>query len=108
MTGHEPTMEERFALIVRHARMLVILYDYYHHYRERGRDRIQPTYERLCHAVDTFDMKLYINDYNDPQKTMIEYRKYLFNYIGGLPGNREVKTQLALTKDYQETINIVE
>lgn len=32
--------------------------------------------------------------------SVIEFRKYLFNYIHGLPGNKELKTQVAQVKDY--------
>jgi tRNA-dihydrouridine synthase len=107
MTGHEPSIEERHALIVRHARMIIILYHYYHQGRERGRAWVQPTYDRLCHQINTFDISLHSSETSNPEKTMVEYRKYLFNYISGLPGSRDVKTQLAQTKDYGEIIKII-
>ncbi len=98
-TNHQPTIQERFDIIVRHAKMMIILFDYYFANRSLGRDFANPTYEWLQEQIRTFDASKF-----EHEKTMIEYRKYLFNYISGLPGNRELKVQLATTKDYTTTI----
>ena len=81
---------------------MIIIYDYYFSNREQGRSLKMPTYAWLNEQIDIFDPSKY-----DHEKTMIEYRKYLFNYISGLPGNRELKVQLATTKDYTTTISYV-
>ena len=101
-TNHSPTLDERYETIVRHAKMMIIIYDYYFSNREQGRALKMPTYAWLNEQIDIFDPSKY-----DHEKTMIEYRKYLFNYISGLPGNRELKVQLATTKDYTTTISYV-
>lgn len=102
-TNHQPTVEERYDTIVRHAKMMIILFAYYYEHIELGRNFIQPTYERLQEQIRIFDASKY-----DHEKTMIEYRKYLFNYISGLPCNRDLKVQLATTKDYNTSIGYVE
>jgi tRNA-dihydrouridine synthase len=83
--------------------MMIVLYDYYFKNIDLGRAFVQPTYERLNQQISEFSADKY-----DHEKTMIEYRKYVFNYISGLPGNRELKVQLASTKDYATTIGYVE
>lgn len=102
LTGTEPSLADRLSLIERHARMSIVLHDYYEKNMERGRDRIQPTYARLCNAIEHFDPSHYQHD-----RTMMEFRKYLFSYVSGLAGSRELKTQLAQTKDYTTTMQIV-
>ena len=98
-TNHSPTLDERYETIVRHAKMMIIIYDYYFSNRELWRALKMPTYDWLNEVIHNFDPSKYQHE-----KTMIEYRKYLFNYISGLPGNRELKVQLASTKDYKTTI----
>ncbi len=102
-TNHQPTIQERYDVIVRHAQMMIILFDYYAKNLELGRNFVQPTYARLQEQIRIFDASKYIHE-----KTMIEYRKYLFNYISGLPGNRELKVHIASTKDYATTIWFVQ
>jgi tRNA-dihydrouridine synthase len=98
-TNTAPTLEERYEIIVRHAKMMIILYEYYFSRIDLWRSLPMPTYEWLNNEIRIFDATKY-----DHEKTMIEYRKYLFNYISWLPGNRELKVQLATTKDYDTTI----
>ncbi len=102
-TNHQPTIEERFDVIVRHGKMMIVLFDYYYKNLTLWRAFVQPTYARLQEQIRIFDAGKY-----DHEKTMIEYRKYLFNYISWLPGNRDLKVQLASTKDYNTTIWYVE
>jgi tRNA-dihydrouridine synthase len=101
--NHTPTLSERYNLILRHAQMMIILYDYYFSRVDMGRTFLQPTYAWLLDQLEHFAPEKY-----DHEKTMIEYRKYLFNYISGLPGNRELKVQLATTKDYSTMMWYVE
>lgn len=79
-TNHSPTLDERYETIVRHAQMMIIIFDYYFSNWESGRALKMPSYEWLNEEIRTFDASKYQHE-----KTMIEYRKYLFNYITGLP-----------------------
>ena len=99
-TNHTPTLTERFDVIQRHAKMAIILYDWYTKQSSTWRDFQQPTYERLQEQIYNFDAATYSHE-----QTMVEYRKYLFNYISGLPGNRELKQEIAQIKDYNITID---
>lgn len=102
-TGTQPTLEERYNTIVRHAQMMIILYEYYFTRVDHWRDLILPTYEWLNNEIRIFDASKY-----EHEKTLIEYRKYIFNYISGLPWNRDLKVQLAHTKKYEEMIDFVD
>lgn len=102
-TGNEPTLEERYTTIVRHAQMMIILYDYYFARVDQWRSFVLPTYDWLTNEIRIFDASKY-----EHEKTLIEYRKYIFNYISGLPWNRDLKVQLAHTKKYDEMIAFVD
>ena len=39
---------------------------------------------------------------NTTYRSIVEFRKYLFNYIKGIPGSKECKQQIAMTKTYPE------
>lgn len=41
-------------------------------------------------------------DNTHPYRSIIEFRKYLFNYIKGIPGSKECKQEIAKTQNYQE------
>ncbi len=81
LTGTEPTLEQRHHVIVRHARMALILHNYYETHLERGRDRVQPTYAWLCNEIETFDPITVMATHRGAERTMMEYRKYLFSYL---------------------------
>lgn len=74
--NHTPTLAERYALIVRHAQMMIVLFAYYAHHVTTGRAFPQPAYVRLEEQIAHFQPASY-----EHEKTMIEYRKYLFTYI---------------------------
>lgn len=102
-TGTEPTLEERYNTIVRHAQMMIILYDYYFTRIDQWRSLVLPTYEWLNNEIRIFDASKF-----DHAKTVIEYRKYIFNYISWLPNNRDLKVQLAHTKEYDLMMQFVD
>lgn len=41
------------------------------------------------------------------RRSVLEFRKYAFNYLATLPGSKECKIQLAQTKDYFQTKEII-
>lgn len=102
-TNHQPTVAERYEVIVRHAQMMIVLFDYYYKNLGLGRNFVQPTYTWLLEQIRIFDASKY-----DHEKTMIEYRKYVFNYISWLPNSRDLKVKLAATKDYNTSIGYIE
>ena len=61
-----------------------------------------PKLEDIQKIANTIDSK----DEN-PYRAIIEFRKYLFNYIKGIPGSKECKQQIATTKNYSELYTII-
>jgi tRNA-dihydrouridine synthase len=56
-----------------------------------------PTMAELDHIAN------HLEDYVDlsiEHQCLAEFRKYLFNYVAGLPGSKELKKLLARTRDY--------
>jgi tRNA-dihydrouridine synthase len=46
-------------------------------------------------------------DDTHPYRAIVEFRKYLFNYIKGIPGSKECKQEIAKTQNYQELYNLM-
>gem|GEM_PF-318978 len=46
-------------------------------------------------------------DNTDPYRAIIEFRKYLFNYIKGIPGSKECKQEIAKTQNYNELYELM-
>lgn len=46
-------------------------------------------------------------DNTHPYRAIIEFRKYLFNYIKGIPGSKECKQEIAKTQNYQELYQLI-
>ncbi|NOZ44391.1 MAG: hypothetical protein GXP45_04605 [bacterium] len=40
--------------------------------------------------------------------SLVEFRKYLFNYVKGIPGSKEFKTQIAVISEYKELKNKID
>ena len=52
---------------------------------------IMPNYEQLCHYTAQADILIKKDDHF---RAPLEFRKYLFNYISGLDGNKAIKQQI--------------
>ena len=59
----------------------------------------QPTYAYLCELAARIEAHP-----NDAEvkalRTPVEFRKYLFAYLKGIPGSKELKTEIAQIKEY--------
>ncbi len=100
--NHEPTPEERREIILFHLKLMIISYDYYNknlHFTDKFP---QPSYKQWMDEVENFDVTKY-----EIGKSVIEYRKYLFNYVNGLVGNRDFKNVVALIRDYEPLVDAV-
>lgn len=42
-----------------------------------------------------------------PYRSIVEFRKYLFNYIKGIPGSKECKQEIAKTQNYKELYHLM-
>ena len=61
-----------------------------------------PTIQELESLAQTID----VNDTN-PYRAIMEFRKYLFNYIKGIPWSKECKQQIAKIQNYQELYQLM-
>jgi tRNA-dihydrouridine synthase len=46
-------------------------------------------------------------DDTHPYRSIVEFRKYLFNYIKGIPGSKECKQEIAKTQNYHELYHLM-
>lgn len=101
---HNPSKEEIRETILFHLKLMIIAFDYYHKNLNFEHTFQQPSYDQWMKEVEEFDVTKY-----DIGKSVIEYRKYLFNYVNGLVGNRDFKNVVATIRDYEplvEAINV--
>ena len=100
---HRPTPEERREIIHFHLKLMIIAFDYYHkniHFTDKF---TQPSYDQRMNEVADFDITRY-----DIGKSVIEYRKYLFNYVNGLVGNRDFKNVVATIREYEPLVEAID
>lgn len=91
-----PSLQERYELSIFHLKLLLVLEKYYKQHQQF--DDIFPMsfYQKMLQQVEQFDeSEVYDN------RRVIEYRKYLFNYVVGLVWNKEFKQRVAQISDYQ-------
>ena len=63
-----------------------------------------PSRQELQNRIAQIDQ---IASSRDQRRSVLEFRKYAFNYLATLPGSKECKIQLAQTKDYFQTKQII-
>lgn len=100
--GVRPSNEELLETILFHLKLMIIAYDYYNKNLHFADTFPQPSYEQRMDEVEHFDVSRY-----DIGKSVIEYRKYLFNYVNGLVGNREFKNVVATIREYEPLIQAI-
>lgn len=64
-----------------------------------------PTHTELQTRIENIDD---IVRSKPQRRSVLEFRKYAFNYLSTLTGSKECKIQLAQTKDYFETKEIID
>lgn len=101
-TGHTPTPAERHEIILFHLKLMIIAYDYYNKNLHFTDIFAQPSYEQWMDEVDNFDVSRY-----EIGKSVIEFRKYLFNYVNGLVGNRDFKNIVATIREYDALVEAI-
>lgn len=100
--NHQPTPEERREVILFHLKLMIIAYDYYNKNLHFTDIFLQPSYAQWMDEVANFDITKY-----DIWKSVIEYRKYLFNYVNGLVWNRDFKNVVATIKEYEPLVDAI-
>ena len=101
-TPHEPTLEEKFKTILKHL-------DYSIACDQRFDERIANkswdiTVQDLNVPIDWIEERMHENENksNLQPHTIIEFRKFLFQYVKWIPWSKEWKQQVLSCKDYQE------
>ncbi|PZM87444.1 MAG: hypothetical protein DLD55_01395 [candidate division SR1 bacterium] len=102
-TPHEPTLEEKIVVIKEHLELMIAC-DL--RFEERGEkvenyQLYQPTLE------DLEQLKKEINPEAE-YRAIVEFRKYLFQYIKGIPNSREWKQEVIPVKTYAELMRKLE
>ncbi len=100
LTPHTPNHQEVFSLIFNHLHLSIATEYHFRHYVETYDHTIWlplATRSELDVTIwQLLDWQLKTEWFRSP----VEFRWYLFNYISGLPWNKEVKRQIARARDY--------
>lgn len=102
-TGVRPSNAELHETILLHLKLMIIAFDYYNKNLHFTDIFPQPSYESWMKEAAEFDVSRY-----EIGKSTIEFRKYLFNYVNGLVGNRDFKNIVATIKDYQPLVDAID
>ncbi len=109
LTPHTPTIQERYANIMRHLHLSIACEFYFkdtiQDYTQHGK-LIHPTLQQLEDLGEAYRTGNYIPG-AEPH-TVVEFRKYLFNYVSGIENSKEIKKAIARTRDYQGLVDILE
>ena len=69
----------------------------------------QPTKEeKLQTILRHLDLSIAFDQSSDPAHSLVEFRKFLFQYVKGIPESRERKTEMLHIKDYDELKDNIE
>lgn len=105
-TPDQPSVSQRYHTILKHLRLSCLLELYIRDPIVWDIDNqmfIQPDLDNLLSQINHIDLHPDRNTCH----SVIEFRKYLFNYIHGLPGNRDLKIQVAQVKDYDTLRDLI-
>ena len=100
---HQPSIEERFDVIFKHLWLAMAQEQYFTEWMMSEQSKswilIQPTLLELQQRANQIS--------KDPEGhtgfyTPREFRKYLFNYISWLPGNKTIKKNIPQAREYHE------
>jgi tRNA-dihydrouridine synthase len=106
LTPYTPTLLDRYETIMLHLDLSCLMELYFQdlcHFDHDNQVLLQPDLqEMMTHRayIDSF-VEL------DTCHSVIEFRKHLFNYIHGLPGNKELKMQVANLKNYHALVDAI-
>jgi len=101
MTPHTPSVSEKYDLICRHLHLSIACEFYFKDTitdYETHNKLIQPTLEQLESLAQAYISWAYTSE-TEPH-AVVEFRKYLFNYVSGIDNSKELKKAIARTRDY--------
>lgn len=102
-TPHEPILEEKIEVIKEHLEMMIACELWFENWGEKVEDYrfIQPK------KSDLDFLKKEINPEAE-YRSVVEFRKYLFQYIKGIPNSREWKQEIIPVKTYGDLMKKLE
>jgi tRNA-dihydrouridine synthase len=107
LTPHHPSPEETKATMIHHLNLMMLTELFFEEQKKSRSGTLSiPSYNYLLEQEQ--DMLRIINDSEHIFRSPTEFRKYLFCYINGLPGNKALKQTIAQTKNYQEVISAIQ
>ena len=102
-TPHEPTLEEKIEVIKAHLEMMIACEL---RFEQRG-EKIEDYKFNQPKKSDLEFLKKEINPEAE-YRSVVEFRKYLFQYIKGIPNSREWKQEVIPVKIYAELMEKLE
>jgi tRNA-dihydrouridine synthase B len=99
-TPHSPTKEEKLETILRHLDLSVACDQLF----------LRHCPVNICLSTEELEEQIQKNRKNADfaPHTVVEFRKFLFQYIKGIPESRERKTQMLQVKQYREVRAMIE
>ncbi len=103
-TDYEPDIYELYKIIRQHLDLSVSCEIYFYDFISSWKKYIkQPSFEDINYIKKNIDIYLLKNEVNYKiKKTIIEFRKYLFNYVKWIPNSKEFKVKVSSINDYYE------
>lgn len=100
LTPHTPTIEEKATTIFRHLDMMMASERLFQERLQTMDQTLQlPTYQEIGEIMDN---KPRLIEPESTSRVAFEFRKYLFNYVSWLEGNKALKQHIPLRKTYTE------
>lgn len=101
-TPHQASMEEKLTIILRHLDITVACDQYFEENIEACEEKINGKITIPDGWVEErIKRNLHISDFES--RSVVEFRKFLFQYIKGIPESRERKQRIVPIKHYLET-----
>lgn len=101
-TPHEPILEEKIEVIKEHLEVMIACELWFENWGEKVEDY-------RFNQPKKSDLELLKKEINPEAeyRSVIEFRKYLFQYIKGIPNSREWKQEIITVKTYGEMMRSV-
>ena len=106
LTPYIPTISQRYDTIMLHLQLSCLMELYFQdpqHFDDDTMTLIQPNLDRMLSDKQSLGS----NPARNTCHSIVEFRKYLFNYVHGLPGNKELKIQVAQVKEYDTLVDMI-
>lgn len=102
-TNHSPTIQERFETILEHINLLAKFEIFTSDLNPKNlwKNKIKPKLQE----IESIDIQ---SNYEKIYYTPLLFRKYLHQYLKGIPGSKELKEICNQTKDFNQTIKNIE